>query len=371
MPKPMKDGLDVQAIRRIAAAFSAIDTNFPSRRFIEAATNGVQRLELRQRVDFLIELLAGYLPEDFEAASGLLEQIPNHWDGGENDDALRGFAAWPIIDYVGHHGLNNPQRSLAVLKRLTPLFSAEFAIRPFLQKHTDTTLCELAQWCCDPNEHVRRLVSEGTRPRLPWGRRLKLFIDDPTPVLSLLERLKDDPSEYVRRSVANNLNDIAKDHPQTVLERCADWKQNGNANRAWIVRHATRTLVKKGYPGIYSLLGLTEQPRISIKSFTLDPARLIIGDFLSLNFDVISRSHQSQNLIVDYAVHHVKANGKTNPKVFKLKQVTIGAGDKLRMTKKHSLREVTTRKYYPGRHAVEILINGKPMAQRNFILLNS
>jgi 3-methyladenine DNA glycosylase AlkC len=266
--------------------------------------------------------------------------------------------------------LNDPQRSLAVLRRLTPLFSAEFAIRPFLEKHTDSTLRELTLWCNDANEQVRRLVSEGTRPRLPWGRRLKLFIDDPTPVLSLLERLKDDPSEYVRRSVANNLNDIAKDHPQTVIKRCADWTLDGNDDRAWVVRHATRTLVKQGYPGVYKLLEYTEKPKVSIKALKLNPVRLSVGDSFTMSFELVSENTQTQNLVVDYAVHHIKANGGASPKIFKLKNVTIGAGEKLPITKKHSLRKVTTRRYYPGRHMIEILVNGKPMARRSFILLN-
>ena len=369
MSTPMKNGLDAAAIKRIEKVFAVIDPKFPGKRFIETAASGIQDLELKQRVDFLVELLAEYLPENYEVSSDLLEQIPDHWDAGVDDDPLRSFAAWPIIDYAGRYGVNSPTRALKILKRLTPLFSAEFAIRPFLEQHTNLTLATLMKWCNEADDQVRRLVSEGTRPRLPWGQHLKHFIDDPQPVLALLEQLKDDPSEYVRRSVANNLNDIAKDHPQRVVDLCARWMRDANANRRWIIKHATRTLVKLGHPGVYRLLGFTEKPKISIASFSLNPSQLSVGDVLEFSFNLISEKSQSQSLVVDYAVHHIKANGKLSPKVFKLKNITLDKGEKLSITKKHSLRKITTRTYYPGQHIIEILINGKPIAQQEFMLL--
>jgi len=367
----MKDGLDVAAIRRIEKAFVAIYPEFRGMAFTKAAVAGIQGLKRKQRVNFIIELLAEYLPENYEEACHLFEQIPAHWDAGIGDDPLRGFAAWPIIDYTGRYGVNNPSKALDILKRLTPLFSAEFAIRPFLERHTDLTLTTLTKWCNDSDDQVRRLVSEGTRPRLPWGQQLKRFIDDPQPVLSLLEQLKDDPSEYVRRSVANNLNDIAKDHPQHVVDLCARWMQDANAKRKWIVKHATRTLVKQGHPGVYRLLGFTEKPKISIASFSLNPSQLSVGDTLEFSFNIISEKPHNQSFVVDYAVHHIKANGKLSPKVFKLKNITLGQGENLSITKKHSLRKITTRTYYPGQHIIEILINGKPIAQQEFMLLGT
>jgi len=367
----MKSGLSTEAIQRINKALMAVVPNFSASCFRKKASAKIEELELRERVDFLIDLMATYLPDDFTVTAELLYQIPDHWDLGKPDDPLSEFAAWPIIDYVGQHGLEHPVIALNLLKRLTPLFTAEFAVRPFLQQHTKLTLQTLADWCNNPDEHVRRLVSEGTRPRLPWGCRLKIFIEDPKPVFSLLEQLKNDASETVRRSVANNLNDIAKDHPELVIDRCSRWAVNADSNRQWIIRHATRTLVKQGYPSVFGLLGFTEAPDVSIEDLTLSHDFLEVGKTLKLNFKLISNTSNSQRIVVDYAVHYLKANGKLNPKVFKLKNVNLAAGEQQSIRKQHSFRHISTRKYYPGLHIVEILINGKGILQKEFTLTNS
>lgn len=371
MATPMKNGLDTKAIQRITQAFSSLSPEFPCQSFQKKAEAGIRGLALRQRVDFLTDLLSTCLPEDFSAAAEQLKHIPDHWDPGDEADPLRKFAAWPMIDYAARFGLNEPEISLALLKRLTALFTAEFAIRPFLIKHTQITLAELSAWCNDPSPHVRRLVSEGTRPRLPWGQRLPLFIEDPSPILALLEHLKDDPSDTVRRSVANNLNDIAKDHPEVVIQRCTDWKADASHHREKIIQHATRTLVKQGHPSVFKLLGFTENPKILIQELSLNTEKILIGDSIHFSFELVSTKNQNQYFVVDYAVHYVKANGKTNPKIFKLKNVTLAASGQLPIKKTHPFRPVTTRKLYPGEHIIEILVNGQPMAQHSFMLLET
>jgi len=368
MATAMKEGLDKAAIQRIAAAFSALLDDFPAEAFIKQSVQGVQPLELKQRVNFLIERLATFLPQDFAKTADLLEQLPDYWEAGQADDPLSGFAAWPVIDYVAVYGLQHPQRSLAVLKHLTPLFSAEFAIRPFLLQHRELTLKHLQHWCDDTDKQVRRLVSEGTRPRLPWGQQLKPFIANPLPVLALLERLKDDPSDYVRRSVANNLNDIAKDHPQQVIDCCKAWQDDDKPQRDWLIRHACRTLVKKGYAGVYGLLGYTEAPQVRVCDLCLSPVELCMGEVLEFQFTVESTAKSKQQMVIDYAVHHVKANGKTTSKVFKLKNIQLKQGEALCLSKKHSFRRVTTRTYYAGEHQVDILVNGQVMAWQSFEL---
>ena len=205
----MKDGLGAEAVDRIQRGLSAALPGFEGAAFSAAALDGLEKLELKKRVRHLIEVLRDFLPSDFSDAAAVLSNLKTHWHRGDPGDPLRGFAAWPLIDYVGVHGLENPEVALPLLRELTPLFSAEFAIRPFLLRHTSVTLSFLQRWALDPDDQVRRLVSEGTRPRLPWGMRLKPFMRDPDPVLDLLEVLKDDPSRYVQRSVANNLNDIS------------------------------------------------------------------------------------------------------------------------------------------------------------------
>ena len=364
----MKDGLGAAAVERIAAALSGSIRDFPTERFAAAALAGLDALELKERVNHLIAVLNDFLPDDFEQAAEILIGLKTRWDRGDPNDNLGGFAAWPLIDYVGEHGLAHPRKSLAALKELTSMFSAEFAIRPFLVTHSALTLRTLDAWSSDPDEHVRRLVSEGARPRLPWGRQLPEFIRDPSPVLPLLEKLKDDPSEYVRRSVANHLNDISKDHPEPVIALCARWNIDAPAERRWIIRHATRSLVKAGHPAVFGLLGYTEKPELELHSLKVAPAAIALGESIEFVFELQSTRAQPQTVVIDYAVHHMKANGKTTPKVFKLKALKIAAGERVELSKRHAIKAITTRKYHAGEHAIEILINGKPRGRSSFTL---
>ena len=291
-----------------------------------------------------------------------------NWPEGDPNDPLRSFAAWPFIDYVAEYGIDHPETALPLLRKLTGLFSAEFAIRPFIINHHKVSYRHLQAWIHDDDYHVRRLVSEGTRPRLPWGQRLPGFCKDPSPVLALLEQLKDDVSESVRRSVANNLNDIAKDNPDQVISTCRRWKKNASSERQWIIRHATRSLVKSGHPGIFGLLGFTVNPRVNIEQMKLERGRIKLGESLAFSAQVISSSQQKQKLVIDYAIHHVKANGARKPKVFKLGEKTLAPGESITVSKTHAIRLITTRKYYAGVHAVELLINGKPSGSLEFEL---
>ena len=257
--------------------------------------------------------------------------------------------------------------ALALLKDLTKQSSSEFAIRPFLAAEQERTLAVLEEWVGDANHHVRRLVSEGTRPRLPWGKRLSAFVEDPSPVLPLLEALKDDPSEYVRRSVANNLNDIAKDHPDLVVETAGRWLEGASEERRRLVRHACRTLVKQGHPGALEALGYGP-PRISLRELTVLTPEVRLGE--ALRFEVAFRSDAdtAQDLMVDYVVHHRKANGTTSPKVFKWKILTLGAGKEHVAVRRHPMKRISTRKYYPGAHFVELQVNGRTMGRASFEL---
>ncbi|MDF7823194.1 DNA alkylation repair protein [Pontiellaceae bacterium B12227] len=364
----MKDGLGEAAVQRIAASLSKAWKPFPADTFSAAALNGLEELELKERVQHLIQALHTVLPSDFPEAAAILIKIKPVWDRGNPDDNLAGFAAWPIVDYISEYGLGHPETSLAALKELTPLFSAEFAIRPFIINHFELTFQCLEKWTADPDEHVRRLASEGARPRLPWGQQLPQFIADPSPVFQLLENLKDDPSEYVRRSVANNLNDISKDHPQQVIAVCKRWKKGAGKNRDWIIRHATRSLVKTGHPKIFGLLGYTENPQLNFQSLEVFPLEIQLGEAIEFSFKLHSTHAEPQSIVIDYAIHHVKASGKTAPKVFKFRTLEIGPGETMELSKKHAIRPITTRKYYPGEHAVEILINGKTFGRVDFTL---
>ena len=365
----MKDGLSDAAVERIAAALTQTIRGFREQAFRCACLDGLDELELKDRVRHIIRVLHDFLPQPFTTAARVLVRLKPQWDAGDPSDNLRSFAAWPLVDYVGEYGLKSPATALKTLKALTPLFTAEFAIRPFYLQHPERTLRTVEAWCGHPDEQVRRLVSEGARPRLPWGQQLPTFIRDPSSVLRLLERLKDDSSETVRRSVANNLNDISKDHPDVVLHLCQRWKQNAGPERLWIIRHATRTLVKAGHPSVFGLLGFTEHPKLQLESLTLSPTRIRLGEAIEFTARLTSTAKQAQNFVIDYAVHHMKANGETRPKVFKFCRLSLDPGKTKELVRCHAIRPISTRKYYPGKHAVEILVNGRSLGRVDFQLI--
>ncbi len=361
----MKDRLDRPAVRCIADNIARV-AEFDARGFVRTATKDFASLELKARVQAIIEALARYLPDDPAEAIGVLVRAREGWTrapGIEHD-----FAGWPVNDFVGVKGLDCFDASMAALPHLTSLFTAEFAIRPFLAARPHDVLAHLRRWVEHEDEHVRRLVSEGTRPRLPWAPRLTVFDDDPAPVLALLEALRDDPSETVRRSVANHLNDLTKSDPDRVIEVCRAWLEGASDERRWIVRHALRTLVKAKHPEALAVLGFDPRVRVEVEGLRLSKKGIALGEDLHIDFVVRSSAKRTQALVIDYAVHHVKADGSRRPKVFKLQTAELDAGASIAVSKKHRVRPISTRKYYPGRHAVEILINGRSFGTTEFDL---
>jgi 3-methyladenine DNA glycosylase AlkC len=359
----MKDGINKDSIQCIANAFAKVLPTFDTKSFTKTANHSLQTLELKERVHHIIAALHQHLPQDFKKTAPVLKKLRQHWAPNKNASA---FTAWPVIDYVGIHGIQHPELALPVLKELTPLFTAEFAIRPFLLNHFDITYQHLLKWCHDDDEHVRRLVSEGSRPRLPWGPRLPFFCNDPALILPLLSQLKNDQSDYVRRSVANNLNDISRDNPQIAIATCLAWQNQATKETQWIIRHATRSLVKAGHPEVLSLLGYTASPKIKMSNLNIADNDIRLGENLFIDFCVTSTAREDQRLVIDYAIHHVKANGSTSAKVFKLKSLTLPASKSITLQKKHAFQKITTRQYYSGQHTLEILINGKPSGRIDF-----
>ncbi|NJN55833.1 MAG: hypothetical protein HC804_14460 [Anaerolineae bacterium] len=270
--------------------------------------------------------------------------------------------------FVELYGLEHFEIAMQGMCEITKRHTAEFAIRPYLIRYPERTLAVLHGWTEHENPHVRRLVSEGTRPRLPWGMRLHQFIADPRPTLALLEKLKDDPSDYVRRSVANHLNDITKDNPELALQTLARWQENRTPERQWITRHALRSMVKAGDPAALQLLGYAPA-QVSVPQLTLTPTTLAFGDTLEITFTLQSECDEAQELVVDYVVHFVKANGRPTPKVFKLRNVSLHGRQSLPLRKQHTFKPITTRRYYPGLHRVEIQVNGSTLAGADFELV--
>jgi 3-methyladenine DNA glycosylase AlkC len=354
--EPFKHRIDAALVQDLAQRLAA--PGFDARRFEALAIPGLDALELKARVDQVCAALEAALPEDFEVAADRLQPLLAD---------LKGWALWPVGEYIARRGLQHAPRSLALLHALTQRFTAEFAIRPFIVRHPELVFATLQRWARDPNEHVRRLVSEGSRPRLPWGLRLQALVNDPTPTLPLLLALQDDPSEYVRRSVANHLNDIAKDHPERVAEWLEAHLPDAPAERRKLLRHASRTLIKQGHRRVLTAWGLGQALRGSA-ALTVKPARVAVGDSLALTVTLSSTSQKVQRLAIDYAVHHVKADGRTTPKVFKGWVVELPARGTLTLQKQHSMRAVTTRRYHGGRHTIEVLANGRAVAAAAFML---
>jgi 3-methyladenine DNA glycosylase AlkC len=267
--------------------------------------------------------------------------------------------------------LEHPELSLDAIHTITKRHTGEFAIRPYLERYPELTLARLEVWVQDPNAHVRRLVSEGTRTRLPWGKRLDRFVRDPQPVLALLEKLKDDPSVYVRKSVANNLNDIAKDHPALVLEVLARWQADGDENRQWIVRHALRTLVKAGDPRALALLGYGSDTagNIAALQFTVTPPVLTVGESVTLRLVLQNGGAAEQAVVIDYRVAFPSPSSRGAAKVFKWTARTLGPGETITLEKRHVLRPVTTRPLRPGPHTVGVQVNGVILAETDFALV--
>jgi 3-methyladenine DNA glycosylase AlkC len=271
-------------------------------------------------------------------------------------------------DYVEVYGLDDWEASIPALEQFTQQVSAEFAIRPFIVRYPERTLAKMLEWAEHKDPRVRRLASEGCRPRLPWGMALSALKADPSPILPILDALKGDPSESVRRSVANNLNDISKDNPDIVLEVLARWQTDGTDEIRRITSHALRTLIKQGHPEALELLGYPSHPAIAVRNMTVEPATILMGEKVTLSFEIASLGDQPQNLMIDYVVHLMRANGKQTAKVFKLTKRTLQPGQVLQITRQHSFAPVTTRKYYPGEHAIEPKINGRLFERAEFVL---
>jgi 3-methyladenine DNA glycosylase AlkC len=372
--EPFKNLIDrrvvAEAARHLARAWPAFD----AARFERLAAGGLQALELKARAMHVADALEATLPANFDAAARVIEASlapPPQGDALDahriSDAGLAGWIVWPLGEFVARRGIDEPRRALKALHALTQRATAEFAIRPFIVRHPALVFETLARWTRDPSPHVRRLVSEGSRPRLPWGLRLKALVADPGPTLPLLEALVDDPSEYVRRSVANHLNDIAKDHPALVAGWVERHLPGASAERRRLLRHACRTLVKNGDARILKLWGLGRrfagEARLVVR-----PTRVALGGRLDMQLTLASRSAKAQPLVVDYRVHHVKADGGTSPKVFKGWKLELPARGTVQRVKRHSLRAVTTRRYYAGRHVVEVQVNGRVVAEAAFTL---
>ncbi len=368
MPELLKTFFSPQVVRRLAADIARVHPGFSSRAFIEQASAGLDELELLDRGRHIARALAAHLPEDYPTAIDLLLRSlgPEHATDELVGVGMAPFFYLPHVLFVAEHGLEHFEVSMRAQYELTKRFSAEGSIRPFIAKDPERTLAVLRGWATDPNAHVRRLVSEGTRLRLPWAMRVPWLDENPDRVLELLELLKDDPTTLVRRSVANNLNDLGKVHPAHLTRTCGAWLEHASKERRALVTHALRSAVKRGDRDALRLVGYGQRPAVSLETVRFEPRRVAIGGSVTVSFVLRSKSRAPQDLLVDAAVHFVKANGKVKAKTFKLKRLVLPPRAQTELRTHISLAVHTTRKPRPGRHAVDILVNGVALPAGSF-----
>ena len=374
MAEPFKNLLNAELVHEAARQLARHAPGMDAQALADTATRGLADLEMKARAMQIASALEAALPPRFADAADVIEAALAPAEAGDAmaqlqglQQGLRGWILWPVGEFVARRGLAEPERALRALHAITQRFTAEFAIRPFIVQHPALVFETLARWTTDPSHHVRRLVSEGSRPRLPWGLQLKSLIRDPGPTLPLLRALQDDPSEYVRRSVANHLNDIAKDHPALVAQWLHEHLPGASPERRALLRHASRTLVKDGDAAVLGAWGLGAPFRGEAR-LAVSPARIRLGEAVTLSLQLHARATQAQRLVVDYAVHHVKADGSTSPKVFKGWTLELPPHGRVQLEKRHAVKPITTRRYHPGLHSVVVQVNGRVVAEGAFEL---
>lgn len=366
MGEPLKNHFGPPVVRRLAEELATAYRRLDRRAFERDALQGFEALELLDRGRHLGRVLARHLPSDFAAAVDvLLATLPTTKApaGG-----MASFYYLPHTEFVRQFGVPHVDAALHALRQLTQVFTGEFAIRPLIEAHPGIVLEQLHAWTRDESEHVRRLVSEGTRSRLPWAPRLRAFASDPTPVIELLEQLRDDPSLYVRRSVANNLNDIGKDHPERLVALADAWMAGASVERRWVVQHALRSAVRKGDAAALSVLGFGTKASLRVVTHAIAPAIPSRGGKVAVTVTLENPTRRPQDVVVDLVVHFVKANGGTSPKVFKLAKLGIDSKAQVALRKTISVADLTTRKHYPGKHRVTLQVNGVEQPLGSFTL---
>ncbi len=357
----LNDGVaaDLLAAMRAAA---------PGTVFGELGRVRLDGLGLRQRTDAIRDALLADVPGGYRELAALVRAaLP--------DESFTGWLIWPVSEAVSTRALADGgpaafDAALALLAELTSRLTAEFAVRPLLDANLDRALPQVLAWTRDPSEHVRRLASEGTRPLLPWARRVSAVLARPGVTVPILDALHGDESAYVRRSVANHLNDLSRARPDLAVEAAGRWSAaSPHKPTAQLVRHGLRTLIKQGDPGALALLGFAPPEGIEFDGLVLSAESVAIGGELVFGGTVRNAGSAPAKLVVDYVVHHRKANGSTSPKVFKLTTKTLAAGEALKVGRTHSFRPITTRAYHPGTHTLELQVNGTSFGKASFELM--
>jgi 3-methyladenine DNA glycosylase AlkC len=349
----LKNVFNEHFVSELASQIAARRKGFSSARFTKAVfSEQWPTLELKERMRHISTTLGSMLECDYRSALHVLMDVA---------PGFKGLPAMVFPDFVQVYGLDDVEPSLKALAHFTPLFSSEFAIRPFLERYGKVVERQMGDWSKNEDHHIRRLSSEGMRPRLPWAPPLRAYIANPSPIMPILERLKSDSSDYVRTSVANNINDISKDHPQLVLQLVRRWSKHADVPED-LLRKASRTMLRRG--DVEFLDVFQEQPNAKLVCYDLaaTPRRIAIGEAAELRTAVTNTGTAETNLRLEFAIAFIKADGRASRKVFAWRRDKLAAGEKRAFLRRFRFAHYTTRRQYPGKHVVEVVVNGEVRA---------
>lgn len=359
MPEPLKYLYNQPLLEKLAKEMQKHYTAFNKEQFLNRVFDKQwEERELKQRMRHITHCLHAALPMSYAKQLHVLRKAAPHFNG---------FIAILFPDFVEVYGLDYPEISITALGEFTQYSSSEFAVRPFIVRYEKQMLSQHMKWAKDKNHHVRRLASEGIRPRLPWAMALPAFKQDPSKIIPVLELLKNDSSEYVRRSVANCLNDISKDHPDKVIELIGKW-QNQSKETDWIIKHASRGLLKRGHQEALTHFGLNHRVKAVASVPELTKTKIKIGQSIGFSSQITLKEKQTEKVRVEYKIYFMKANGKQLPKVFQVGTYPMKPGERMLIKKVHRFADLTTRKHYTGAHQLVIVVNGKEVSHAAFEL---
>jgi 3-methyladenine DNA glycosylase AlkC len=361
----LKDLYSPKFYKNLSIAIAEVMPSFNKQRFTsQIFTDDFSDKELKARMRHTTEVLHGFMPSDFKNGVKIIEKIIQQLlKNGIGED---GLAYIFLPDYIEMYGQDDFETSIRAMESITQFISCEFAVRPFVIGHESKMMEQMKRWSVHEHYKVRRLSSEGSRPRLPWAMAIPSLKKDPSPILPILENLKNDPSETVRRSVANNLNDIAKDHPELVIGLARKWKGISKETDA-IIKHGSRTLLKQGHAQILSHYGLKSE-NIQVTNFKILTPFIQIGEQLEFSFRVFSQNKKKRRIRLEYGLYYNKANNQLAKKVFKISEKVYESGISIIISRKQSFKKITTRVFYPGKHKLSIIVNGEEKVVKNFIV---
>jgi 3-methyladenine DNA glycosylase AlkC len=361
----LKDIYSVPFYNKLADSLIQLNPEFNKKQFIKQIyVEDFQFMELKQRMHHTTLVIHQFLPSGYPQAIrhlfSLIEQLKKE-DAGEDK-----LAHIFLPDYIETYGLEDYETSVKAIEFITQFISCEFAVRPFLAKYGEQMMKQMEKWSSHESHKVRRLASEGSRSRLPWAMAVPGLKKDPSPILPILENLKNDPSEWVRKSVANNLNDISKDHPEIVIAIANRWRGLSKETDA-IIKHGCRSLLKQGHSKILAHYGL-ESMHIELNNFEILTPEVAIGDSLEFSITVKNTAQSAQKIRLEYAIYYKRLNGSSSKKVFKISERDYQVAENAVIHRKQSFKIITTRKFYPGPHQLAIILNGQEKEPKDFEL---